>query len=200
MGQNTAAGTLLTDKQQRFVRAYARSFNATQAAVDAGYCPDRRALAARAAWRLMKKPVIRDAIAQLKLQGRVEDIVSSQRVLEELRRLALADFRSLYRADGTLKPITEWTAEMGSAIQEVTVQLGPGGTRVLKARLWDKTKALEMLAKHLKLLVEHTEVSGGLTISWLPPERGEVVEAVPKPALSPAALVIEPDQPDQPDR
>jgi hypothetical protein len=124
-------------------------------------------------------------------------VVSSQRVLEELRRLALADFRSFYREDGTLKPIAEWTAEMGAAVQEVTVQLGPAGTRVLKARFWDKTKALEMLAKHLALLVERTEVSGGLTISWLPPERGEVIDAESQPAsraLPPPAVDVEPER------
>jgi hypothetical protein len=144
----------------------------------------------------MRIPHVREAVEKLKAKGRVEDIVSSQRVLEELRRLALADFRSFYREDGTLKPIAEWTEEMGSAVQEISVQLGPAGSRVLKARFWDKTKALEMLAKHLALLVERTEVSGGLTISWLPPERGEVVEADPSPTRPslPPAVDVEPER------
>jgi phage terminase small subunit len=171
-------------RHELFVRAYTRSLNATQAAVEAGYA---KPSARKRGWRLMRRPEVRSAIVALQEQRLADENVSAVRVLEELRRLSLADVRSLYRADGTIKNINEWTEEMGSAVQEVTVQLGPGGSRVLKVRFCDKTKALEMLAKHLKLLVEQHEVSGGLTITWLPPERdrGEVIDAEPVKALPP---------------
>jgi phage terminase small subunit len=159
--------------------------SATAAAVEAGYS---RTSANKRGWYLLRRPEIREAVARLQKQRVCDEDISAKRTLEELRRVALADIRSLYSADGTLKPIHEWTAEQGSAVQEASIQLGPAGTRVLKVRFWDKTKALEMLAKHLQLLVERTEISGGLTISWLPPERADVVDAAPAPALPPPAV------------
>jgi hypothetical protein len=45
-------------------------------------------------------------------------------------------------------------------------------------KAWDKVKALELLAKHFALLVDKTEVTGGITISWLPAVgNGDVVPA-----------------------
>ena len=37
---------------------------------------------------------------------------------------------------------------------------------VVKIKPYDKLKALEMLAKHLGLLTERVEHSGGLEVSW----------------------------------
>lgn len=170
----------MTPKQKRFVRAYAQSLNATQAAMDAGYCSTSAKTASQAAWRVMRLPEVRAAIEALRARASMDDTLNAQRVLEELRRLAFADVRGLYDDHGQLKPIVEWTQEQGSAVQEVQVALGPAGSKVLKVRYWDKTKALEMLAKHLSLLVEKTEVSGGITISWLPPE------GAPSPVATPA--------------
>jgi phage terminase small subunit len=167
-------------RHEVFVRAYVRTLSPSAAAIEAGY---GKKSAGKRAWHLLRRAEIREAIARLQDQRLSDENLSAARVLQELRRVALADIRSLYNADGTLKNITEWTAEMGAAVQEASVQLGPAGTRVLKVRFWDKTKALEMLAKHLQLLIERTEVSGGLTISWLPPERGDVIDAVPLSAL-----------------
>jgi hypothetical protein len=36
-----------------------------------------------------------------------------------------------------------------------------------KFRLWDKTRALEMLAKHFALLTERVDLSGEVAIRWL---------------------------------
>ena len=175
----------LTPKQQRFVRAYAKTLNATQAAVDAGYAGGDRDRCSQAAWRVMKQPEVRAAIEGLKERATLDGTLSAKRVLEELRRLAFCDLRSLYGDDGHIKPLKDWTAEQGSTIQEAHVAM-VNGTPVLKVRFWDKTKALEMLAKHYTLTSEKTELTGTITISWLAPERdvpptveGEVVKALP---------------------
>ena len=189
----------LTAKQQRFVRAYARSLSATQAALDAGYAGGDRERAAQSAWRIMKHPEVRAAIDGLRKRSAIDDTLSAQRVLEELRRVAFADLRSLYRDDGTVKPVAEWTADQGSAVQEVTINASALGTKTVKVRNWDKTKALELLAKHYALTADRTEVSGNITISWLAPEasQGPVVdgETVPVPELPPGPPQEPPGEP-----
>jgi len=37
---------------------------------------------------------------------------------------------------------------------------------VSKVKAWDKTRALEMLAKHVGLLKEHVQHSGELRVKW----------------------------------
>jgi phage terminase small subunit len=184
----------LTPKMQRFVRAYAKSLNGTQAALDAGYSVQgNRQKASQIAWRVMKHPEVRKAIDGLQERSKLDNSLSAQRVLEELRRIAFVDVRELYDEDGVLKPIKQWSNEHGAAVQQLDVvsngnaDKGDGKRdRVLKVRTWDKTKALEMLAKHYALTVERTEISGGITVSWLPPEsapapvvEGTVVRALP---------------------
>jgi hypothetical protein len=98
--------------------------------------------------------------------------LTATRILEELRRLALSDRRSFYRDDGTPKPISELTPEQGSALMDVEVMIknaaaGDGHTdTVHKFRLWDKPKALELLAKRFGLLEDKLAHSGTVVFTW----------------------------------
>jgi phage terminase small subunit len=184
----------LTPKQARFVRAYAKTLNGTQAVLDAGYAAKDRQQASQTAWRVMKNPQVREAIQGLEERGKLDNSLSAKRVLEELRRIAFVDVRELYDDEGRLKPIKDWSSEHGAAVQQLDVvsngnaDKGDGKRdRVLKVRTWDKTKALEMLAKHYALTVERTEISGGITVSWLPPQAAAtpVVEGTVVKALGP---------------
>ena len=92
--------------------------------------------------------------------------LTAKRVLEEMRRLAFLDMRQFYDAQGKVKPMSEWTEEMGAAIGQTetiikNAQAGDGVTdTVLKLKAWDKVRALEGLAKHFGLLLDRVEVSG----------------------------------------
>lgn len=184
----------LTPKQAKFVRAYAKCLNGTTAALEAGYASKNRAEAAQKAYRVMRHPLVREAIQGMQDRAKLDDSLSAARVLEELRRMAFVDLRSLYDDAGNLKDIKEWSAEQGSAVQEISLIQGNADRsdgkrdRVLKIRLWDKTKALEMLAKHYALTVEKTEITGGITVTWLAPETAPpvAVEGVVVKALPPA--------------
>ena len=102
--------------------------------------------------------------------------LSAARVIEEVRRLAMVDVRSFFNEDGTAKRPQDWTAEQGAAIAGFEVlkkntAAGDGVTDTIhKFRLWDKTRALEMLAKHFGLLVERLEHSGDIRILHELPE------------------------------
>lgn len=98
--------------------------------------------------------------------------LTAARVLEEYRRLAFMDLRTFFDEDGNLKPMQQLSAEQGSAMASIEVVIkniaaGDGQTdRIHKFKLWDKTKALESLAKHFGLLVEKIEHSGGISVKW----------------------------------
>jgi phage terminase small subunit len=174
MARPKGLGHFTSPRHREFVKHYAKTLNGTQSAIAAGY-PAKKA--SQTAWTLLKKPHIRaavDALAARAFGG--DDTLKPDRVLEELRRVAFADARTLYGEDGKLKPVSEWTAEQGAAVQQMEVvsgnlDKGDGKRdRVSKVRTWDKVRALELLAKHFVLLTEKQEVTGGITVSWLPPE------------------------------
>lgn len=106
-----------------------------------------------------------------KVQGRVKEIqaahadrlaISHERVLKEIARLALFDPRSLFRDDGSPKPINELDDDTAAAIAGLEVLeefAGHGDNRVFvgytkKYKIADKNAALEKLAKHLGLYRE----------------------------------------------
>jgi phage terminase small subunit len=98
--------------------------------------------------------------------------LTADRILEEMRRLALVDQRGFFDDHGNLKPIQDLTAEQGACLASVEViqrniTAGDGQVDTLhKIKTWDKVRALEMLGKHFALLTEKINVSGGLELSW----------------------------------
>ena len=105
--------------------------------------------------------------------------LTEERILEEARRLAFVDIRGFFDADGNLKPIHKLTVEQGAALASMEViiknaEAGDGKTdRVHKFKLWDKLKALELLAKRFGLLTERLQVDGALEITWRTPRAGD---------------------------
>lgn len=105
--------------------------------------------------------------AQLKAAG-----LNASRILEELGRLALVDSRSFYDDRGNIKPVSELTEAQGAALQSIEViiknaKAGDGETdEIHKIRLWDKPKALDILAKHFGLLTEQVHHTGDLVVRW----------------------------------
>lgn len=151
----------LTAKQQRFVAEYLIDLNATQAAIRAGYSAKNANVDGP---RLLANAGISVAVAKGKTQQLQTAELSAARVLEELRRLAFIDMRSFFDANGNIKPVNELTAEQGSALAGLEViiknaEAGDGVTdRVHKFKVWDKTRAIEMLAKHYKLLTDVIQI------------------------------------------
>jgi phage terminase small subunit len=157
----------LSDKQRRFVAEYLVDLNACQAAIRAGYSPKT---AETCGPRLLRNALVGQAI-QAGQTKRLHTLdISAERILAELARIAFGDVRALYDEDGTLKPVHEWPDEVAAAVSGLEVedpvvrqgQVVRGGVR--KVKRWDKTRALEMLAKHRGLLkdrLEHTGPDGG---------------------------------------
>ena len=161
MAKAKPRGQVLTPQQERFVSEYLIDLNATQAAIRSGY--SEKGADVRGSKLLVIGKVARAVAAGKSRQLQTAEL-SAARVLEELRRLAFSDIRSLFDLDGNLRSIHELTAEQAACIAslEVIIKNAAAGDghldTVHKLKVWDKTRSLEMLAKHFKLLTEQIEV------------------------------------------
>lgn len=167
----------LRPKQARFVAEYLKDLNATQAAVRAGYTGKPNVIGPRLLAHVGVAAAIQEGTAKhLESAG-----LSATRTLEEMRRLAFSDIRKLFDASGNLRPIHELDDETAACLASLEVvkknlAAGDGKTdTVHKLKVWDKTRSLEMLAKHFGLLEDKVAHSGHLTIgfenAWQPPPR-----------------------------
>ena len=102
---------------------------------------------------------------------RLADLIDPDRALREAARLAYSDVRQLFDMDGNLKPLVDWPDHIAAAVASVEIvkknlAAGDGQTdTVHKLKLWDKPKNLEMLFKHLGLLVERLEHRGRIELN-----------------------------------
>ncbi len=149
----------LNERQKRFCEEYiACKFNGTQAAINAGYS-ERTAI--KIASENLTKPDIQNYLAELLEKDGEQVGISRQRTLQEIGRLAFSDVRKFYNGDGALKAIGDldddaaaclasiesYEEKVSDANADETVIAGA----VKKIKTYDKTKALEMLAKHFKI-------------------------------------------------
>jgi hypothetical protein len=102
-----------------------------------------------------------------KAAERLADLIDPDRALREAARLAYSDVRELVDPEtGRLKPMREWADAVAAAVSSIEVtkrnlEAGDGKQEdVVKIRLWDKPKNLELLFKHLGIIKERHEVSG----------------------------------------
>jgi phage terminase small subunit len=152
----------LSLKHERFVEEYLVDLNATAAyrRVYGAGVKDADASGPR----LLGNVGIAAAIAAGKARQAVESTLSATRTLEELRRIAFANIRDYWRADGSVKHPNELTAEQGAALAgfEVLIKNAKAGDGITdtihKFKLWDKVRSLETLAKHFGLITEKIEL------------------------------------------
>lgn len=178
----------LTVKQQRFVEEYLLCLEGKKAAIAAGYSEKT---ADKQAYQLLEHPRVKAAITKA-MERRSKRIQASQDyVVQELMKLAGANikdflaFRTEKQQVGidpeTLQPVLDYqqVIEMqnsddvdGTLISEVSLDAKGG----FKFKLHDRTKALELLGKHLGMFQDRLKVGGD-------DESGpvHVVFAIPRP-------------------
>lgn len=158
--QGKAPARKLAPRQAKFVAEYLVDLNATAAAIRAGY--SQRSAAERG-YELLQNSRVRAAIdeAMRRRQERVE--VRADDVLRELLRLATVDVGQAFDEHGALRPLQEIPEDVRRAISGIeTIEEEIAEERmgfVRRVRFWDKTKALELLGKHLKMFADKVEVS-----------------------------------------
>lgn len=99
--------------------------------------------------------------------------ITPERTLLEIARIAYSDVASFFNTDGSIKAPADLNIDQRGALAgfEATIQNNaPGDGKqdlIHKFKAWDKTKALEMLAKHFGITTEKIEHSGDISFRWL---------------------------------
>ncbi len=153
----------MENKQDRFVEEYLIDLNATQAAIRAGYSPKT---ADRQGCRLLKNAKIARAIAIAEADRSKRTGINQDRVIRELAKVAFADVsRALNTQSGEIR--RDAPSEDLAAIQCVKIKQmeGDKGTSYeCEIKLSDKTRALELLGKHLGMWKDKMDVNVNLPV------------------------------------
>ncbi len=161
----------LNDKQKRFCEEYiACKFNATQAAINAGYSENS---ASEIGYENLRKPQIQDFLSTLIEKDGEATRITRERVMQEIGRLAFVDIRKFYTVDGALLSIHDLDEDSAAALAGCEVyeeKVGDGERLVIgstkKIKTYDKTKALEMLAKHFKIYTDAPNVQTSIKVGY----------------------------------
>lgn len=166
----------LNPKQESFVMEYLKDFNATQAAIRAGYSEQT---ARQQGSDLLSKPDIQTRIDEhLKAAS-----INTQRILGELSKIAFSDIQDYltideYTGDVKAKALSEMATGATRAIESIeedrVIKETHGETLVVhnkfKFKLHNKLKALELLLNHCKAGPVETGESKQLIVGGLEDE------------------------------
>lgn len=170
----------MTPKQRRFCEEYPLDFNASRAALAAGFSPKT---AGQIGFNLLKKVEIQEFLQRQAEATTARLEIKREAVLRELARIAFADIRSVVKwgsvelreVDGQteaalydidLIPSAEISDDAAAAVAEVR-RTAEG----VVVKMHSKLAALEALAKHLGLFrpADDEEPPRRIEIHWLPP-------------------------------
>jgi phage terminase small subunit len=156
----------LKQRRTRFVKEYLIDQNATRAAKAAGYSEKTAHVQGH---RLLSNVKIRAEIDKGNTRANAKLDLTVERIKEEIARLAYYDPQAFYNENGTAKPIHEIDEDNRRAIcgfETAELFTGSGEDRatagyIKKFKLADKPRALELAARHLKMLTDKVELSAG---------------------------------------
>lgn len=147
----------LNEKQEKFCKEYVVDYNATQAAIRAGYSEDS---AGAQSHKLLKKAEIQLTISKLQNKASKRLEINQDMVIMEIANIAFADIGLICDWDDEGNLVLKDREKMGTAIKAVNAiqaqkyydKDGNHTSTKLQFRMNDKLKALELLSKHLGLL------------------------------------------------
>lgn len=157
----------MTDAQKRFCDEYLIDLNATRAYKVAYPRCKKEETANAASSRMLRNVKVQEYISkkQQEIEKRTE--VTQDMVIKELAKIAFLDIRKLYTENGQLKNIADMDSETAGAISSLETleeYEGYGDDRekigdTQKVKLLDKTKALELLGRHLGIFNDKIDVN-----------------------------------------
>lgn len=150
----------MTDKQIRFCEEYLIDLNATQAAIRAGYSTES---AGSIGSEILQKPEIRARIDEAIAERSRRTGVCADRVVRELARLAFVNAADVIDTERGAVPEGA-SREDTACISAVRIKVGEEFTE-REIRLCDKTKALELLGKHLGMFRENVSIEGNVGVT-----------------------------------
>lgn len=145
----------LTVKQADFVRQYLLDLNATQAAIRAGYSPKGATVRGS---ELLANRKVQAAIDQAVKDRAERTEVTSDRVIEELARIAFSNISGIVRMEGG-RVVVKDTAKLTEGQRRSISGLSETANGI-RVKLHDKLRALEMLGRHLGMFTDRHEIGG----------------------------------------
>lgn len=160
----------MTDAQKRFCDEYLIDLNATRAYKVAYPRCKKEETANAASSRMLRNVKVQEYISAKQKEIEERTGVTQDMVIKELSKIAFLDIRKLYTEDGLLKNISDMdndTAGAISSLETLEEYEGYGDNRerigdTRKVKLLDKTKALELLGKHLGMFKEKVTIDGNV--------------------------------------
>ena len=144
----------VTEAQRRFVEEYVADCNGTRA-YRVAYPNASYAAARTNAGRLLALPAVAREVRAGRAAQRRRTRISADRVVRELAATAFSDIGDLFDPDGLPQPphLIDPIARLAVASLTVarTVSATGAVTETFRVKLWDKLRALELLARHLGL-------------------------------------------------
>lgn len=175
----------LNERQIRFCQEYIIDLNGTQSAIRAGYSVDT---AQQQSSDLLLKPLIQEYVQELLDDRASRTKATADKAISEIYHLVSFDPAEIFDDNGNIQNIRSLPKEIRKSISslEVFEEYSGKGTksdpkeyagRIKKIKFWDKTKAIELLARHLKLLTDKTELIGDVGMTKIFILRGDKAES-----------------------
>ena len=149
----------LSPRERLFVLEYLKDMVGAWAARRAGFSYANASAHAR---YLLSRPRVQRAIADAQAARLQRLHLDADEILREILAVGTFDLLAIYNDDGSLKPVTEMSAEARKAICSIETIEGPDGTVTRKVTLWNRLRAQELLARHLSLLNDRLLITGEL--------------------------------------
>lgn len=162
----------LSARNLAFARNIVNGMSGKDAATDAGYS---KKTAESQASRLLRNAKVAAYIDALRKRAEDRAEFNAARVLKEIERLATVDITEAFDANGRLKPLNEIPEDVRRAISSVEIEdlyEGRGEDRervgdLVKVRFCDKVRAIELAARHFKMLTDNVNHSGTVRLEDL---------------------------------
>ena len=157
----------MTDAQKRFCDEYLIDLNATRAYKVAYSRCKKDETANVNGSKLLRNTKVQEYIAERMKEREQRTEITQDMVIKELAKIAFLDIRKLYTENGQLKNIADIDSETAGAISSLETleeYEGYGDDRekigdTQKVKLLDKTKALELLGRHLGIFNDKIDVN-----------------------------------------
>jgi phage terminase small subunit len=143
----------LTPRQKAFCEEYIKDLNASAAYERAGYAVKNSRIARTSACRLLANVSVEKYIAHLKEQRQQRVLLSADRSLMELSRIAFSNITDVISFDNngiSINDCHELSEDVSRAIASVTISES-GKVKKTTVKMHDKIKALTVLGQHLGL-------------------------------------------------
>lgn len=164
----------LTAKQRQFCLEYIVDFNATEAAIRAGYSAKT---ATAAAARMLTIVNIASEIQKNIAERRERTKIEADRVLQEMAAIGFSNIKKVasWAANGVTiidsEDISDDVARAVAQVTERTTSSQYSSSTTINVKMHDKCKALDMMAKHLGMYQETKKDEGAKEADAIPEEQ-----------------------------